>query len=195
MDFDGVIVDTFEIAYASTVEVVSQPITRDEYRTFFNGNIYDAKPVPVQEKMDETYPFFKRYSPQLLVLEPVRGMQEIIGKIAALGTLAVISSAINNPIEQFLGKHGMRGSFAKVYGADVHLNKVKKISMALEDFGIAPAETVFITDTLGDIREAAKAGIASIAVTWGFHSHETLQSGNPRAIVHSPEELFAVLWE
>lgn len=187
--------DTFEITYASAVEVVSRPITRDEYRTFFNGNIYDAKLVSVPEKMDETSPFFKRYSPQLLTLEPVHGIREIITKMATLGTLAVISSAINNPIERFLEKHGLRDSFAKVYGADVHLNKVKKISMALADFGIAPAETIFITDTLGDIREAAKAGITSIAVTWGFHSHEILQTGNPLVIVHSPEELFAVLWE
>jgi len=39
-DFDGVIHDTFEIAYKINLEVMEHDIGRDEYRDLFNGNIY-----------------------------------------------------------------------------------------------------------------------------------------------------------
>lgn len=53
-----------------------------------------------------------------------------------------------------------------------------------------PKDAVFITDTLGDIREARECDIDSIAVTWGFHERKTLEKGNPIVIVSDPRELF-----
>ena len=60
-------------------------------------------------------------------------------------------------------------------GGDIHRSKVAKIQMILKKHGIKPAEAIFITDTLGDMREAIKCGVLSIGVTWGFHEKERLQ--------------------
>lgn len=65
--------------------------------------------------------------------------------------------------------------------------------MALTQFGVSENESLFITDTLGDMREAANAGLKSIGVSWGFQRRETLLKGDPHAIVDTPEELFSVL--
>ena len=49
---------------------------------------------------------------------------------------------------------------------------------------------IFITDTLGDIREAAQVAIPAIGVTWGFHPRARLEKGNPLVIVDTPKELY-----
>ncbi|MBU1557929.1 hypothetical protein KKC45_03125 [Patescibacteria group bacterium] len=52
---------------------------------------------------------------------------------------------------------------------------------------------MFITDTLGDIREASEMDIKSIGVTWGFHNRETLKRGNPFNIAEKPEDLSSAI--
>ena len=41
----------------------------------------------------------------------------------------------------------------------------------------------FITDTLGDIVEAKKVGIKTIAVDYGYHDRGVLSKGNPDGII------------
>ncbi len=48
-------------------------------------------------------------------------------------------------------------------------SKVEKFRMMEEKYGVRKNDMLFITDTLGDIREADKAGVPTIAVTWGAH--------------------------
>ena len=61
--------------------------------------------------------------------------------------------------------------------------------MVLEKYGIQPNDCVFITDTLGDMREAKAAGVGAIGVSWGFHSRETLSKDEPLRIVESPQDM------
>lgn len=73
-------------------------------------------------------------------------------------------------------------------GADVHKSKAEKFRMLFKHFGEG-TRYVFITDTLGDLREAEKVGVQGIGVTWGFHPRARLERGNPWAIVGTPKEL------
>lgn len=61
--------------------------------------------------------------------------------------------------------------------------------MVFAKYGVNSSNCVFITDTLGDLREASHTGVKAIAVDWGFHSRETLLKGEPFAIIDKPEEL------
>ena len=84
----------------------------------------------------------------------------------------------------------MRSFFEKLDGdMIVHNNKTERINNAFEKYGVGPKDCVFITDTLGDMREAASCGIPSIGVTWGFHKKNNLEKGNPFKIAETPEEL------
>lgn len=75
----------------------------------------------------------------------------------------------------------------------MHGSKIIKINSILKKYNIEPNDTVFITDTLGDIKEAKECGVKSIAVTWGLHDRETLEKGNPVAIIDDPRELLRVI--
>lgn len=99
----------------------------------------------------------------------------------------IVSSTITPPIHSYLEKNNLRHYFDSILGADVERSKVVKLQSVQE---LHPnREMYFITDTLGDIREAEKVGIKSIAVTWGYHDKAMLEQGNPRAIVNTAEEL------
>ena len=63
----------------------------------------------------------------------------------------------------------------------------------MREYGVRPGECVFVTDTVGDVREAQELGIRSVAVTWGFHSAERLAEVSPDVVVESVEELGRVL--
>ena len=193
-DFDGVIVDTFGVSYRSMRTVVPNPPDEDGYRSWFNGNVYDNEDVRLDGiRVDENDPFFKIYTPLLMEQEPVSGMVEVIKELHSDHRMVVISSTISSPIKDYLDKHNLSRHFDKIYGGDVHKSKVAKIKMVFTEFKVESDGCIFVTDTLGDMREAAKMGIKSIGVTWGFQKLESLQKGNPIAIANSPNELIALL--
>ena len=66
-------------------------------------------------------------------------------------------------------------------------SKVKKIERIKEEN--PNALFYYIGDTSGDIKEGQKAGVTTVAVTWGFHEKENLEKENPDHIVDTPIEL------
>lgn len=44
-DFDGVIHDTFDLAYKINVEISEKKLSKDNYRDFFNGNIFERTEI------------------------------------------------------------------------------------------------------------------------------------------------------
>ncbi len=56
-----------------------------------------------------------------------------------------------------------------------------------------PATTVFIGDSDVDMITAQNAGIASIAVLWGFRDKETLAAAGATVFAETPDELAAIL--
>ena len=83
----------------------------------------------------------------------------------------------------------MEKCFLKVLGSDIHTSKVEKMKFLLGEYQLSAQDCIFITDTLGDIREAAHVSIQTIGVTWGFHDRQTLLSGDPYRIVDEPSEI------
>jgi phosphoglycolate phosphatase len=184
-DFDGVIADTFSFCYRIINERDS--ITPAEYRSRFEGNINTAPKAP--GRSGAAFDFFSRYTPELMASQPDEKMVSVIRILAREHTLIIVSSTITSAISAFLDLHGLRNVFAEILGNDVDRSKVKKLRDVIRRYDIDPSETIFITDTLGDIREATECGVRSIAVTWGYHSAETLQKGEPYQIVDIPSKL------
>jgi len=43
---------------------------------------------------------------------------------------------------------------------------------------------------LGDLKEARKMKIDSLAVLYGFHNKDTLLKGNPSGFINKPQDIF-----
>ena len=77
--------------------------------------------------------------------------------------------------------------FFDIWGNDAAESKVAKFQMIFKAHNSSPTNSVFITDTVGDIREAQSLSIPTIAVSWGYHSHELLEQENPTFLMDRPE--------
>lgn len=195
-DFDGVIADSFVLASALAKRTCTH-LDAEQYRSAFEGNVYDTfdKDQPSGGRpdhgpeCDHTLDWWPEYEKGFANIAAFDGVIQAINEIATGYTLIIITSCRANIVQPFLERTGIAHHFVDILDVDVHTSKTKKIEILFEKYGAAAADCVFITDTLGDIREAAHHSIGAIACSWGFHSHDRLEKGVPFRIVDKPAEL------
>jgi phosphoglycolate phosphatase len=192
IDFDGVIVNTFDVCMGVNTQL-GLNLSQDEYRKQFEGNIYDKHDEDDEEVVSEDGEWFKLYIPRMLELKPVDGVIEVIDKLGKNYTLIIVSSSINSPIKKYLEKHDLLQQFDEVLGADIHKSKVRKIEMVFDKYKVSPEDCLFITDSLGDVREANKKRVKALGVTWGWHSRETLDKDSPFKVIDKPSEMITAV--
>ena len=194
-DFDGVILLSFEECYGISQEL-HPGLTREEYRAWFCGNVFDHEKVRQNTDVrgpSADDPFFSRYAARMHAMPLCEGIARDLRDFSRHRSVSLVSSTVNSVIADCLRLHGMCGIFDAILGGDVHPSKVRKFEMLMSAKGVDPEQCVFVTDTLGDLREAESVGIDAVAVTWGFHPRETLEQGTVVACCDTTEELFAVL--
>jgi len=190
-DFDGVLVDTIGIGFSINQEI-HPDLSMEEYKSFFEGNIYGAirKDGTPKKHHPDFFNLYDSRSREIIVPEILKF---VVKELSILYTLVIVSSTHSESIKKILDREKITDYFAEIQGADVERNKVIKINSILEKYNILPKNVVFITDTIGDIREAKECEVKSIAVTWGFHDRKTLEKGNPVAIIDDPRDLLKTI--
>lgn len=196
-DFDGVIVDShavYENFVISCLERMDEPlrITAEDFLEFFDDNFFESmekRGIPVD-----------RFLEAAATLDPIdyaqieifHGMLPVLEELSQGNHLAVISSSQSHPIEAVLNRTGADHLFGAVLGSDYLTSKTEKIHHAMEQWKKEPGETYYIGDTTGDMREAKRAGVRSVAATWGWHPEERLRTADPEYIVRTPRDLLAL---
>ncbi len=143
-------------------------------------------PVIKQEHLDT---FFPQYAKEIMRVPVVLGMVQAIKELARAYTLIIVSSAIAAPIKAYADLHNLNRYFTEILGGDHEQSKTKKFHMIFKKYHTSASRCLFVTDTLGDLREAKAAGVPSLAVTWGFHTQETLAHSSPAGFIHTPQEM------
>lgn len=200
-DVDGVMVDSFEEIYVYVSDLIKKQgdveISREEFRHFFEGNPLEniskyIQTMPHEENVtkEDTAGFLSAYS-KAKVFE--NGITEVVQKLAKNNTLVVITSTLIEAVTEKIAEKNLDVLFAAFLGPRAAIHKDDKIKMAIEEFGKNAEEVIFISDTSGDILEAKKIPVKTIAVSWGYHPRETLEKVAPDAIVDSPQELLEQL--
>ena len=184
-DFDGVLHDTFDFHLKKINKFFDTKITAEDFRTMHDGNFYTSQ----AKKRD-----WSAYAKNVATKEGALVMDSVIKN--ALTTLSkehnlyVISSGFAVQIKPYLVNNNVRHLFSNMLFAEDSPSKEEKLRMIINQ---DTNEYVFVTDTLGDILEAKKVGVSTIAVTFGFHSYARLQKGEPDLIVNSWKELVGKL--
>jgi phosphoglycolate phosphatase len=129
---------------------------------------YKATFFTIRQRPDHHEPMFEGAREALDALEAERWLLAIATGKARRGLLAV------------LDRHALAGRFVSLQTADDGPGKPDPgmILRAMDAAGAVPADTVMIGDTSFDMAMAVNAGVAGVAVGWGYHPpHELVAAG------------------
>ena len=194
-DFDGVIHDTYEMAYQINFEISGGALTREQYRDFFNGNIFERIVGDKEKEKEENDKFFRLQNEAFKYLKIDENIRENLEKLSKKYSLFIISSNQEEALNTYFQNNEFLHIFKEILGAETHQSKVEKFKSLFEKYNLKAEDCVFVTDTLGDIVEGNKSGVRTIAVDFGFHERERLEKGNPLKIVSSFNEILGVIRE
>ncbi len=197
-DFDGVIADsleTYEWTVRECLNRIGQPIvkSRADFLELFEGNFYEEI-----TRRGVNLEAFLKASPGVLAEVDFSGMRlfpfllPVLEKLSEGNVLLIISSSGSRSIRKTLESNHFNGCFRAILGSDFMLSKTAKIAHAMESYDVDAEHTYYIGDTAGDIREARQAGVKAVAVTWGWHSRETLEAAAPHFIARTPDDLLKI---
>lgn len=193
-DFDGVICNSLE-AVLPEIEMVFSEVgftgikTREELISLLDGNVFlklTAAGFPMG-KLKWLGSKFKSHQERLyLQIDPFPGIVEVVNSLAETVPVYIVTGNRAGTVSQFCRRHGIRG-VREIIGSDVERSKVKSIRRIRRLH--RDRSPYYIGDTLGDMREARKAGVRRIGAAWGWHGRNRLSIGKPEYIVENPEEL------
>jgi phosphoglycolate phosphatase len=197
-DFDGVIFNTEEPVFRMLKKLLRKHglkiKTDEELKELWKLNFY--KSIEQRGIKGKQLDKFKKECEDELRNMHMHVFHKIPPTLAELSKhyyLAVISSNFKNILISNLKKRKLLGYFSAVVGADVIESKTRRLEKVLNIFKIKPSEAVYIGDTAGDIKEAKKVKMKTMAVTWGFHSRQTLKKEKPTFIASKPEQIIKKL--
>ncbi|MDO8592641.1 MAG: HAD family hydrolase [bacterium] len=183
-DFDGVIHDTLQLAYKINLKIYKN-ISLEEYKDFFNGNVYEHKKVTVAA----TEKFFAAQNREFKKLVIKEHIKEGLEKLKKDYKLFIVSSNMGKTLDNYFKNNKLTHIFTEILGRDFHESKVEKFRHLMKKYCLAKKDCLFVTDTLGDILEANKIKLKTIAVDYGFHGRERLRRGKPLKIISDFKEL------
>jgi phosphoglycolate phosphatase len=183
-DFDGVIVDSFGLTF-DLARKYRPNIKTNNYKKLFEGNILlrnKSKSIDNKEFDNNLYKKIKEYKLKSYVLN-------FIKKFSKDYRLIIITSTRHKIVKKVLEKHNLYDKFDLVLDSDFHKSKVEKFKFLFSKYKSKKEDFIFITDTLGDIKEANKVKIKTFGVLDGFNSYDTLKKGKPFFILRTIKDL------
>ncbi|MEN9605060.1 MAG: hypothetical protein RJB39_745 [Candidatus Parcubacteria bacterium] len=171
-----------------------------EVRDLHKGNMVEElakiKDRAIEETDEDLAEWMRVYSANKLKVPMYDGIKDVLNRLHEKANLVINTSAIKENCLPLLERDGILDLFSFIASRELSTSKIEKFKVIAERFSTQVEEMLFITDTIGDIREAYAAKVPTIAVTWGVHtaeefSHEPADS--ILAIVNTTDELETLL--
>jgi phosphoglycolate phosphatase len=193
-DFDGTLCDNFEEMMDSFDEVVekygcsfgesNKEILKNKgAKAFFESLGVDQEQT--KTILEEVRALMLRKATSLRLFEGVKEIESIKNKGLKIG---ILSSSPKEYVTDVL-KLNEADFFDFVVFEDNVFGKDKAIKELVDKNGLDPEETAYVGDENRDIEAANKAGVVSVAVTWGYNNEHLLIESKPSKTVKSFEEL------
>lgn len=125
------------------------------------------------------------------------GAREAIAALAARPDylLGVATGKSRRGVDILFEREGLTPYFHTIQTSDYHPSKPDPamILQAMAEAGAAPDTTVMVGDTTFDVEMAEAAGVASIAVGWGYHPLNLLVAAGADAVIEDYATLVPTL--
>lgn len=123
-------------------------------------------------------------------LSPCPGIIEQLPALRASTTrFGILTSNSVENVEIFLRKFGVRHYFDFISSCSKLKGKAKYLKAISKTYSVSPEKILYVGDEVRDVKACHKAGVAVVAVTWGFNSARALARSQPSIMVDTPEEL------
>lgn len=205
-DWDGVLVDSIQLTHEFLTHMCTQrglnyPFAsaehlRKNWREPFN-EFYDSMGF----NWNKDHPLLREAFQAFMTknhLPFFAGMKEILAELSSRSTkIGIASSNRSIVIRTSLQRHSIEHCVHAVLTADdvtVHKPDPAVVLHCLEKMGLSAGDVVFVGDQPSDVVAAHRAGIRSVAVTWGWADKTKLHDAKADYVVDMPDELRAVLW-
>jgi pyrophosphatase PpaX len=204
-DLDGTLIDSGPIILASmrhaSVTVLGREPDEERVRAAIGGPGLTAQMRALDaDRVQELVDAYRAHNEPLHAeLEAFDGMLDLLPKLRAEGRrLGIVTAKRLRTVELAFDRFPvLRESADVVIGAEDterHKPDPDPLLEALRRLGAAPGAAAYVGDSPFDIRAAKAAGVTAVAVGWGgIHPDQRLLHERPDALVHTPEELHAVL--
>jgi len=201
-DYDGVIVDSFQLLkqiYLKMGRVLHIEMKEDD--EYFKELLeLDWKETYKKLEIKSKHQF--NISEYIYHLESDKNkdqiklyddIYEVLEELSKKYKLAIVSNNYKKSIIHSLNKYNLMQFFTEVFSCDdgelkPHPDLLLK---CMDKFKVKPHETVFVGDMDGDIIAGKRAGVTTIAVTYGYHLLHRLKDAT--YIVDSPKEILSTI--
>jgi len=202
-DLDGTIADTLPLIKETYVKVFE-----DMHIPWGDDDVMKMIGLPLREiggimagigKEDE---FFHNYQRQYRKLHHnyigvFSGIEKMLSILQEKSfSLGIVTSKSKIGADLTLSSVNLGNYFPLVVTVDdtkKHKPNPDPVLLALEKLNRTPEEAIYVGDSPFDIMAGNRAGVITIAVTWGMATVNELQKHNPNFCVDSREELLDVI--
>ncbi len=202
-DMDGTVLDTLENLWAA-VNVSLRRFSLPEASLeavragLGNGAAHLIAAVTPAEQAAEVLAFYKPYYDAHCNLRtrPYPGILPLMERLRARGVRQAIISNKPDPAVQELARAYFPGLLDSAVGESETVRRKPNpdaVLSAVRQMGLSVEDCVYIGDTEVDLATAKNAGMACIAVSWGFRSREQLIAAGATRIADTAEELEKML--
>lgn len=197
-DYDGVIVNSLDINEKSVISAFQkngcyQINSRKLFLDLLDGNFFESAinaGIPRKKIPTILEDWELDLRPLYAELKLFDGIKKTLIKLAEKCKMYIVTSNFSGIVRAYLESQNIM-IFEEVIGVDKEVSKAKKLGYIKSKF--PNTEFLYVGDTKGDIIEGRLANIKTAAVTWGWHSEERLRGAKPDFVIHSPNELVALV--
>lgn len=199
-DFDGTLADVAEIIRALYGDLALQrgwpELTDAEYKKLRKGTVQQAlkwvgiRPWQMPSLLREGRAQFKSRSDDILLFNDV---SEVVTQLHEAGWhIYILSSNSPDTIRKVLKINGLDDKVTVLRRPSM-FGKAKSINKLVESRDYAKDRVWMIGDELRDVDGGNKAGVKSLAVSWGLQDISVLRAAHPTAVADKPVDIVTIL--
>ena len=200
LDLDGTVIDSVALIRESHRHAVRTVLGRELPDDVLVANVgrpllqqMEAfSPERARELLDVYREWNHAHTADLLLA--YEGLEDALAELRADGRrLGIVTSKSHGTVElAWSVLPSLRGLFDAVIAAedtDRHKPDPEAVLAALDRLGAPAGRPAYVGDSPFDLRAGREAGVATIAVTWGFFPRDELEAEEPDLVVETPAEL------
>lgn len=144
--------------------------------------------------IEEIYPRYLKEIQEVGEPKLFDGVVELLKELFDRNIKMIVLSSVPEPklVQEAKSNH-LDQYFQELKGT-VH-NKIAVIDELMKKNNFKPNETAYVGDMTHDIDAGKKAGVTTIAVTWGYQTHEQLAKAKPDYLVEEMRDLRGILFK